>query len=55
MASPETIRSLPSNPLTPARPGAPPRSTQRDERARQTTPAESLEPHWAAAIDAATD
>ena len=34
---------------------ATPRPTQRDERARQAPPSESLEPHWAAAIDAATD
>jgi hypothetical protein len=55
MASRETVRSTPQQPA-PARPGsARPAATTRDERARPLTPSEPLEPHWMAAIDAATD
>jgi hypothetical protein len=57
MAIRETPRPSSASP-SPARPGAtarPNTTAARDERARQAQTVESLEPHWAQAIDAATD
>ncbi len=56
MASRDIVRSTPPQPA-PTRPGsvARPAGAAHDERARALTPSEPLEPHWMAAIDAATD
>jgi hypothetical protein len=58
MAIRETVRPSPLPPPLPSRQGfsARPASAARDERGRQVAPAiQPLEPHWDAAIDAATD
>jgi hypothetical protein len=56
MASREAVRSSPVPPPVPVRSGTAvrPAGAVREERPWQTVP-EQLEPHWATAIDAATD